>query len=324
MSIKIPIKQWASLDIPTGAALLLGNGSSMALHEKFNFPSLLDAAKRARKLGKAEAVFEKLRTSDFEFVLRVCWHAYVVNEALGNPSSEIQNTYELVRDALIGAVRQVHCLPSEIQDALLAVGKFASSFSKIITLNYDLTMYWAMLLYNTEQKANYFKDAFIKLGNTFEENWPYLLKPLPPATTSTLVFYGHGSLLLARDEFRQEHKIVANDISLVDQTALLDTIFSKWQSGSLTPLFVSEGTSHAKLTSIRNSRYLSHVYDKVFPSLDSTIVAYGLSFAENDMHIVEAIAKSHPKRLVVSVFSKMDDERMQKFCHGILERVGSF
>ena len=192
-------------------------------------------------------------------------------------------------------------------------GTFASSFPTVVSLNYDLTLYWAMLLFNAVN-GSWFKDAFHH--GEFQTDWGYLRKPLPPATGATLVFYPHGSLSVARDYIGDETKIA------VAAGDLLGTITHRWSSGHYVPVFVSEGTSKEKVASIRRSHYLTNVYEEVLTELGENLVVYGWSFDERDQHVLNAISTNPPKRMAVSVFTGQPDGDQQAFCHQVLKAAG--
>ena len=78
--------------------------------------------------------------------------------------------------------------------------------------------------------------------------------------------------------------------------------------------FVSEGTAQQKLASIRRSHYLSFVYDHILPDLGPNLVVYGFAFAENDTHILEALATARLKRMAVSVFTGTADNQVDAYC----------
>jgi hypothetical protein len=89
----------------------------------------------------------------------------------------------------------------------------------------------------------------------------------------------------------------------------------------LTPLFVSEGTAAQKLQAIRRSAYLSTVYNEVLTSFaHQNIVAYGLSFAANDEHILQALSRSPPAKLAVSVYQPYT-QHGESFCHHVLAQT---
>jgi len=303
---KIKIDVWASLRDANWQTLLLGNGASIAIHNEFAYPTLHSVADAKGLLATTAPIFAKLGTTDFEHVLLACWYAEHVNVALGTPSADISAAYAEVRTALIQAVHSVHPVHADVAADLQRAGTFASSFPTVVSLNYDLTLYWAMLLFNAAN-GSWFKDAFHH--GEFQTDWGYLRRPLPPATGATLVFYPHGSLSVARDYIGDETKIA------VAAGDLLETITHRWSSGHYVPVFVSEGTSKEKVASIRRSHYLTNVYEEVLPELGENLVVYGWSFDERDQHVLNAISANPPKRMAVSVFTGQSEADQQAFCH---------
>ena len=310
---KINIDVWASLRDANWQTLLLGNGASIAIHNEFAYPTLHSVADVKGLLATTAPIFAKLGTTDFEHVLLACWYAEHVNVALGTPSADISAAYAEVRTALIQAVHSVHPVHADVAADLQRAGTFASSFPTVVSLNYDLTLYWAMLLFNAAN-GSWFKDAFHH--GEFQTDWGYLRRPLPPATGATLVFYPHGSLSVARDYIGDETKIA------VAAGDLLETITHRWSSGHYVPVFVSEGTSKEKVASIRRSHYLTNVYEEVLPELGENLVVYGWSFDERDQHVLNAISANPPKRMAASVFTGQSEADQQAFCHQVLKTVG--
>ena len=310
---KINIDVWASLRDANWQTLMLGNGASIAIHNEFAYPTLHSVADAKGLLATTAPIFAKLGTTDFEHVLLACWYAEHVNVALGTPSADISAAYAEVRTALIQAVHSVHPVHADVAADLQRAGTFASSFPTVVSLNYDLTLYWAMLLFNAAN-GSWFKDAFHH--GEFQTNWGYLRRPLPPATGATLVFYPHGSLSVARDYIGDETKIA------VAAGDLLETITRRWSSGHYVPVFVSEGTSKEKVASIRRSHYLTNVYEEVLPELGENLVVYGWSFDQRDQHVLNAISANPPKRMAVSVFTGQSEADQQAFCHQVLKTVG--
>lgn len=315
---RIDIALWDVLRESTWDTLLLGNGASIAIHREFAYPTLHSVADAKGLLPTTASVFAKLGTTDFEHVLLACWYAENVNVALGTPSADISKAYAEVRTALIEAVHSVHPVHADVASDLQRVGAFASAFPTVVSLNYDLTLYWAMMLFNAAH-GSWFKDAFHH--GEFQTDWGYLRRPLPPAGGATLVFYPHGSLAVARDYIGDETKISVGAGAAGD---LLDTITRRWSSGHFVPVFVSEGTSKQKVAAIRRSHYLTNVYEEVLPTLGENLIVYGWSFDERDQHVLEAIATSPPKRMAVSVFTGQPEPDQQAFCHQVLKAAGRF
>ena len=204
---RIEIDTWANISAESWNSLLLGNGASIAIHKEFAYPTLHSVADAKGLLATTAPIFAKLGTTDFEHVLLACWYAEHVNVALGTPSADISAAYAEVRTALIEAVHSVHPIHADDAADLQRVGTFASAFPTVVSLNYDLTLYWAMLLFNAAN-SSWFKDAFHH--GEFQTDWEYLRRPYGHAAGATLVFYPHGSLSVARDYIGDETKIAAS------------------------------------------------------------------------------------------------------------------
>ena len=231
---RIEIDTWASISAESWSSLLLGNGASIAIHKEFAYPTLHSVADAKGLLATTAPIFAKLGTTDFEHVLLACWYAEHVNAALGSPSADISAAYAEVRTALVEAVHSVHPIHADVAADLQRMGAFASVFPTVVSLSYDLTLYWAMLLFNAAN-GSWFKDAFH--GGEFQTDWEYLRRPYGPAGGATLVFYPHGSLAVARNYLGDETKLAVGAGSAGD---LLDTITRRWASGHYVPVFVSE------------------------------------------------------------------------------------
>ena len=80
-------------------------------------------------------------------------------------------------------------------------------------------------------------------------------------------------------------------------------------------MFVSEGSSSEKLSSICRSTYLRFVYEKLIPSkVGDGLVVYGWGMHENDYHILEAVKLGGIKRIAVSVFQS---EKALDYCQHV-------
>mgnify|MGYP001069915983 CR=1 FL=1 len=315
----INIDKWETIKDEDWSSLLLGNGTSIAIHQGFGYKTLHGVAARGGLLPNAAPIFKRLGTTDFERVLLACWYAEEVNVALKNRSADITAAYAEVREALIKTVCSVHPEHSKVEQDLEQIGKFASDFSTVVSLNYDLTLYWAMQIFNSK-KTNWFKDAFI-LNGKFETNWEYLRRPYQSTIGATLVFYPHGSLSIVRDYFSDEKKI--SETNSVEDT-LLAAITDEWLTGRGVPVFVSEGISVQKVAAIRRSPYLMNVYEKVLSDVGNSLVVYGWSFGDQDQHVLSAIKRKPPALMAVSVYTGQSQADQQAFCHNLSGTISGF
>lgn len=307
------LRNWSDIAADGWDAIVLGNGASIAVDPTFSYPSLLDAA-HAEKLvsDNIKQIFDYFDTKDFELVLRRLTHASKINAALGVQDRIVSDAYAGVRRALVEAIRKVHVGYEKAQPHMEAAGDFLSQFSTVVSLNYDIFVYWAMVKWNADHGLKWFKDCFIK--GRFAHHWEYLKWPHPPAERATLVFYPHGNLMLALSVLGEEQKLVSSE-----KGALLEALFAHWQSGDYSPLFVSEGTSEQKILAIERSPYLREVYNGVLPDLGGSIVVYGWAMAEQDEHLLRPIlGGKNLQQLAVSV---MPTGNITKKVRNLEERI---
>jgi hypothetical protein len=290
-----PIMQWAQI-APRyqRGTILLGNGASIAVSRSFGYRSLLAHAQRRSLLANdVTSLFQFFDTSDFELVLRLVWQASNVNRSLRIPDDRTHQAYLNVRECLIQAVRDVHPEYEPVSGHLPCMYQFLKGFDTVISLNYDLLVYWTMTYGLNVQDGHQFKDCFLGSG-LFDDSWRRF-RELYFERTNTLVFYPHGSLALCRNNVEQEFKLHRAG------EGLLEAILQAWRSERFVPLFVSEGTMQQKVSSIQNSYYLSTVYREVLTSQRLTLTLYGWGIGEHDRHLLKRMRGAGIQRVAVSV-----------------------
>ena len=305
------IYQWQDICDHFNGTILLGNGASIAVDHRFAYSSLLKHASKIGLLSQdIKNIFRSFKTEDFELILRLLWITTKVNSILSVPNQQIIDAYSKVKNCLIETIVEVHPEYSVIENQLLSIYNFLKQFNTVLSLNYDLIVYWAMMTGFDIQDQHTFKDCFI--NNYFEDNWRRLREPIGSNKTTTLVFYPHGNLILARNIYGQELKIISET-----QASLLESIVKQWQEGNIIPLFVGEGTTKQKMLSIHNSYYLSRVYREVLPSISSNLVVYGWGFGKHDIHILKQIR--HVKSFAISVYNTD-----YNYCERVQRMVNSY
>jgi hypothetical protein len=183
-----------------------------------------------------------------------------------------------------------------------------SRYDTVLSVNYDLTVYWAMLKGNEAFGGTWFKDCW--LHGTFEGDWVRFREPMKGVSGATLVFYPHGNLALTSSLTEGEVKLSVDSGS----GSLLDRVILEWAEGDRLPLFVSEGKSSQKEAAISRSGYLSTVYNDVMTQLDETVTIYGWALSEQDDHIVRRVCSPRVKRIAISVYrGGRTDEQLQLF-----------
>ncbi|WP_313080098.1 DUF4917 family protein [Atlantibacter sp.] len=297
------IRPWSELAQSYNGTILLGNGASIAVSPRFAYRSLLECVRQRESLAEdARRLFDFFETEDFELILRIVWQASNVNKFLQIEDARTHEAYVSVRDCLIQAVRDVHPEHHEVSGQLPCIYDFLKRFDTVISLNYDLIVYWVMTYGLDIPDRHKFKDCFLGRG-VFAEDWQRLRAPYGDEQSSTLVFYPHGSLVLCRNRVEQEHKIH------IRGAGLLESILDRWRSEEVVPLFVSEGTYKQKVNSIQNSFYLSTVYREVLTEPRESLVILGWGMGEHDVHLLKRMAGTGIQRVAVSVF-----KRNQAYC----------
>ncbi len=317
------IQEWKKISANYSDTLLIGNGASIAVNKSFNYGSLFKYAKdpiNNLMSPEVEKLFKSFKTEDFELVLRLVWQASEVNSHLGikDKDNRAHDAYFLVRDCLIKSVRGIHPGYDEVSQYLPYIYRFLKKFKTVLSLNYDLILYWAMMYGNSEtqkeaekeskNKCPAFIDCFDFDGKDpsnrgeleFSDNLQQFREKYDKSTS---VFYPHGNLIFRRNIMGSESKIRANDKGT---KRLLEVILESWKSEKFVPLFVSEGTTEQKIASIQNSYYLSTVYREVLTDPTDSLVIYGWSLDDRDIHILERMSNSGIKRVAVSVHGKDD------------------
>ncbi len=303
---KHKIRKWKEIKDDFKDKLLLGNGASIAVWDGFNYSSLYEEARKADRIGnRLDNLFKDFETTDFEHVLRLLSETKRVNELLGIDEGDTSELYGIVKETLRQTISDIHPAYEDVESSLLPIADFMKQFSTVLSLNYDLVVYWAMLKGN-DNYGQWFKDAFVEDGR-FENDFDYLYKPYYDAEGATLVFYPHGNFILATELFGDEIKLTRSG-----EVYLLDTVLSTWEQGEYIPLFVSEGNTAEKLRAIRRSNYLDTVYDGTVERPSDTMVIYGWSFRDEDDHILKALVNGEPKTVAISVHIESGD--VESYC----------
>ena len=269
------------------ATLILGNGASMAVSSSFSYTNLFGKACNDSILNQtSKNLFETLQTTDFELVMNKLRQAYIINEVLQLDTDNVAlHTYDNIRQSLIKTIKEIHVQYADAIFQIDNIRKFLEKFKTVISLNYDLLIYWAIMASNV-RKPYKMKECFTTHidGNLgFEYDIEKLREPYNGGPDPTLVFYPHGNLILASNENNDELKIRINN-----NTNLFDAIGEKWKQ-KYVPLFVSEGSSEQKLKAIRRSTYLNFVYENVLSHLEPTVIIYGWKLAEQEQHLIKKI-----------------------------------
>jgi hypothetical protein len=307
--IKKHIYEWLEIERDFKHKLLLGNGASIAICKRFDYGSIYDAARNNGLIDDTnKKLFKDFETTDFEYIMRILSITNRVNKIVNIGEGLTSSYYQKLRETLRDTIHGIHPNHEKVKNILLPFAEFMMKFDTVLSLNYDLLVYWSMLEAK-DKYGNWLKDCFIdscRFKNDFSD-----LYSSYGAEGATLVFYPHGNLVLATGMSGDEIKLIRPG----ENTYLLDTIESKWEQGEYIPLIVTEGSSAQKLQAIRRSNYLHTVYDYGLESDSDTLAIYGWSLREEDEHILRALIKGKPKKIAISIL--IDGKDMERKCQEI-------
>lgn len=253
--------------------LLVGNGASLAVWSRFGYRSLAEAAEGLT--DEDRAVFDALKTQNFESVLRGLRTAEHVGAALELDTGPYSERYESVREALVAAVHHVHVPWVDLDEVLLGQIKAGlTDYQRVFSTNYDLILYWAAM---SEEEPGAIPDFFWNRDLVFD---PHDVEVWGKATELYFLHGGLHLLHLADGRTRKRRATMRGN--------LLETFGDV--PDDATPLFVSEGASEDKLAAIRRSEYLSFVL-RAFEDVKEPLVVFGHSLSDQDQHIVDVLQR---------------------------------
>lgn len=325
ISYQDAIKQASTYDKKN---LLLGNGFSIAcVPTIFTYTSLFKQADFSKMLQVKE-VFKNLRTQDFEEVVKALENCSTVlpsYKPLPKTVALIQKHAQKLKEILIETIAKNHPkIPAEIEEAkykacVQFLNNFLGNDGAIYSLNYDLLLYWTLMygknegLLNAEPNDGFGKDVEYDEDEHTVSVSDYVIWQGDSNAHGQNIHYLHGALhIFERDAEIEKFTWVNTGKPLIEQTreALEENRF---------PLFVAEGDSKKKLTRISHSGYLYHSY-KSFSTRMKTgskkstacLFTYGVSFSENDEHIIKKISSGRFNHLFVSIYGSPDSDNNKR------------
>lgn len=296
MNITDELSAWQ--DIPKcnkRGGILIGNGASIAIWNKFAYQSLYELAKSnsttPRLAGDDVELFDKMNTCIFERVLASLSTTRTVLEALKINEPKIEERYKSIQEALAEAVRGVHLAHGDFSPQMkINIREELKTYKYVYSTNYDLLIYWATVHENAEGFKDYFWD---------EEHLLFDVTNTEERGNETFVLYLHGGLHLYRQPGGGTLKRKANKANGGDLLSAFGTSM-KCPHRDAIPLLVTEGKFEDKLNSINRSDYLRFAYSKLQTHC-GPLVIFGHSLDESDAHIVNAIKKANPCQVAVSM-----------------------
>lgn len=310
MSIELITYNDVLREIPNTKHLLLGNGFSIACSKKFEYPNLFEYVKKTSLNPHVLKVFEYLGTNNFEGVMRLLedskWIAkhYGLERTKGVTAS-ISEDLASIKKSLVSAIAKTHLPnPSTISDDRKnQCVSFLEPYQNVFTTDYDLLLYWVA---NHGQEKLKEQDGF--RASVDDPRAEYLVFSEHIGQNKGILFL-HGALhLYVEGGETRKHSWVRSNKSLIE-------LVKKGLENGQYPLFVAEGKAEKKMAQIQRSGYLFYCLGK-FERIASPLVIYGLSFSENDQHIIHAIADNRDlDRVFIGLHGRVDSRVNKQIIH---------
>lgn len=285
----------------TQSYLLLGNGFSIACHESFRYRSLYESAVAAGLSERAQLLFDRIGTNNFEGVMRLLEQGDWIARAYGllrESQSEMLRDLQVIKTTLVQAVATSHLeTPGDIESSRKrAAADFFTPYHIVFTTNYDLLPYWVVMAMGTPPPL---EDCF--RADQDEPAAPYLVFSQRLKSSRGLL-YLHGALHL----FVEEGELRKHSWSRTGRR-LTDLIREGLEVGQY-PLFVAEGSPEKKLQQIQANGYLWYCMEKL-RAIRKPLVIFGHSLGSSDAHICAAIASNiELVQVYVGLFGDPDSE----------------
>lgn len=286
--------------------LLLGNGFSRACRNDLFAYDALFAKARDNLSEEAQSAFEVLKTSNFELVMRAIERAVsligVYDPSNTKLPSALTLDHDKIRDTLAKTIAGNHPdRPNDISpEEYRSCRHFMSHFETFYTLNYDLLLYWASRQEDIDDLNINYNDGFHHPDSGKAE---YVVWDMTDVRGQN-AFYLHGGLHFfdAGSEV-QKYTWANTRIPLVEQIrdALANNKF---------PIYVAEGSSESKRERVQHSAFLSRGY-RSLAQLSGSIFVYGVSFSENDEHILRLIEQNNASNIFISVYGDPNSRENQ-------------
>ena len=283
----------------SGMNVLLANGFSIACcKDIFSYKTLFDYSDFSENISN---VFKTFGTFDFEKIIKKL-----------NDTSKIVNIYDhgnniiqqlevdanKIKDELVNVISKKHPEHQhKIPDyKFCSAYRFLSNFNEIYTLNYDMLLYWTLMLeIRNSDLLNYlkinlreYKDNF---GRSRDGELCWYRK-----NSSQKIFYLHGALHLFDDGY---------DVIKVETTPeenLMDVIRNRLDNNQY-PLIVAEGSSEEKMNKISHNKYLQNTLENL-GYIKGNLFVHGHSLDDNDKHILDTISSAwNLKQIFISVYN---------------------
>ena len=269
--------------------LLLGNGFSTSYDGNISYEKIHRVIAKYIEINNDEilsAFFEVVKSKNIENILyqmNIFYELYNKFEGVSNFSENVIHAtktlkeffIETVNDLQLSNVNDVNTDKSEyIYKTFLSFFlKFENRDYKIFSTNYDLLLYWILMINKKRSTIAPFCDGFDSSGWGGNKN-------------GQNIFYLHGNLCIFKDNLQIIKKVAYDGLR-----SIKDQITDEIRNNNIYPIYVAAGDSSEKKQQIDENKYLRYCYNSLC-EIQGSLVTFGFGFSDADAHILEAIKKA--------------------------------
>lgn len=296
--------------------LLLGNGYTLALDPEFNYhidpnspPDSLPKVNSLIQKYKDEYGFNPSREDILRSLHRASWTCEVLSltaekkkDVLENAVKAIDTAIKEVRKEFLKSIadeNNVNLYPQVVNQTSL---EFIKKFDHVFTTNYDLALYWDLLI-SGEIKSRC--DGFAEQIPESPSEIGWVDNP------KTDIHYLHGALHLhaANSDKSEVRKFIRNKNHPV--VSSIKTMIDDDKE----PLFVTAGTPQEKELQIKESKYLARQLEYFKNQVNDpkrSLFIYGSSISSGDKHLWNLIEKGRIRDLYISTYLSSDPDKKRE------------
>ncbi len=302
------------LEVGKSCSLLAGNGLSLAVSTRFKLCELCDELRT--RVANDELcspyadVLGQHGSGSVEDVLGyLTFSAQLIASKHGSTVTPYFDEAALcLRQAFFGSLHEFHPARLEIKNRLATLSNGFQLYSEVFTLSFDLLIPW--MRYDTGQGGS-LEDMFFMRDLQGKLRYGGVENIFPKKQCSPL-WYLHGAMHLGVDTtgvFKRAATDFRNLEGPVDEAVL---------GGSL---LVLEGTAQRKSVCIAESEYLAEGLSRLTKGAGD-IVVLGCKLAQQDQHIVTALAARPTGRVLIGVHRPSSPE-WRGYAVSLTDRMGA-